>query len=159
MAAQWAIADTYGNRAQGVLTATLVDGGQSSANIHLLALIVPVPLPRGVPCAATPRSKLAERNQAVKRDRKGERERERERERGEREKERKKDRKTERKTERERERRREEGEEGESRTPTAVALSRCCRTVEHQQQWLCHAGAAVIAKIRVHSVVCSLYFV
>ena len=91
-------------------------------------------------------------------------ERERERERGrererEREKERKKDRKTERKTERERERRREEGEEGESRTPTAVALSRCCRTVEHQQQWLCHAGAAVIAKIRVHSVVCSLYFV
>ena len=109
MAAQWAIADTYGNRAQGVLTATLVDGGQSSANIHLLALIVPVPLPRGVPCAATPRSKLAERNQAVKRDRKGEREREREREgerEREREKERKKDRKTERKTEREREKKR-----------------------------------------------------
>ena len=113
MAAQWAIADTYGNRAQGVLTATLVDGGQSSANIHLLALIVPVPLPRGVPCAATPRSKLAERNQAVKRDRKGERERERERERGrERERERKKERQKDRKKDREREREKKRGGRG-----------------------------------------------
>ena len=130
MAAQWAIADTYGNRAQGVLTATLVDGGQSSANIHLLALIVPVPLPRGVPCAATPRSKLAERNQAVKRDRKGERERERERGRDrerDRERERKRDRKTERKTEREREEERRERRE----------------RVGHQQLWLCHAAVGL----------------
>ena len=97
-----------------------------------------------------------ETGRGSERERERERGRERERER-ERKKERQKDRKKDR--ERERERRREEGEEGESRTPTAVALSRCCRTVEHQQQWLCHAGAAVIAKIRVHSVVCSLYFV
>ena len=132
MAALWAIADTYGNRAQGVLTATLVDGGQSSANIHLLALIVPVPLPRGVPCAATPRSKLAERNQAVKRDRKGERERERGRE-GERERERQreKERKTERQKERQREREREE-ERRERR-----------ERVGHQQLWLCHAAVGL----------------
>ena len=103
---------------------------------------------------------LKETKQSRETGRGSERERERGRE-GERERERKTERKTERQKERqrERERRREEGEEGESRTPTAVALSRCCRTVEHQQQWLCHAGAAVIAKIRVHSVVCSLYFV
>ena len=130
MAAQWAIADTYGNRAQGVLTATLVDGGQSSANIHLLALIVPVPLPRGVPCAATPRSKLAERNQAVKRDRKGERERERERGReGERERERKKERQKDRKKDREREREEERRERRER--------------VGHQQLWLCHAAVGL----------------
>ena len=101
---------------------------------------------------------LKETKQSRETGRGSERERERGRE-GERERERERKKERQKDRQRERERRREEGEEGESRTPTAVALSRCCRTVEHQQQWLCHAGAAVIAKIRVHSVVCSLYFV